>query len=195
VVDGADILHRDDVRLGHMAEAADLARDAILQRQPAPGADEVWRQAESSQLPHSMLRRFGLLLAGGGWLRDKADLDENKIRLADAKLELAESLDKGHALNVADGPSQLDDANIGLLAVDVLVCDALHPLLDAVCDVRHNWRERGGSEEKMRRAPEDGSGERRVGVIVRGARDRRSARIKNKIGGGACSRRIVRGGG
>ena len=49
-------------------------------------------------------------------------------------------LDKGHGLDVADGPSQLDDADVrgAVLAVDRDVRDALDPVLDGVGDVRHH---------------------------------------------------------
>ena len=51
---------------------------------------------------------------------------------------LPQSLDKRHALNVSDGPAQLNDAHVGhaALAVDGQLCDTLDPVLDRVGDVR-----------------------------------------------------------
>ena len=53
---------------------------------------------------------------------------------------LPQSLNEGHGLDVADGAAQLDDADVGgaVAAVDGDMRDALDPVLDGVCDVRHH---------------------------------------------------------
>ncbi len=56
-----------------------------------------------------------------------------------------ESLYEGHALDVSDGSSELDDADFRLRPVgaDRDLWDALHPLLDGVGNVRNNLNENG----------------------------------------------------
>lgn len=53
--------------------------------------------------------RQPLLLAAG--LGHEGDVQLHKVLLADAELELAKGLHKGHALNVANGAAQLPEQN------------------------------------------------------------------------------------
>lgn len=67
-------------------------------------------------------------------------MDLHEIVFARAPPQLAHGLDEGHALDVADGAAQLDDAHVRLLA-RVIHGDARHaldPLLDRIRDVRHH---------------------------------------------------------
>ena len=56
------------------------------------------------------------------------------------ELELTESFDEGHSLDVPDGSSQLDDAHLWHFALPAhgQPGHPLHPLLDGVGDVRHH---------------------------------------------------------
>ena len=87
-----------------------------------------------------MLGRLGLLLAHRSHYRDQADVDEEDVLLPDPELELAQRLDERGALDVADGPAELDDARVGLLTLAIAgdVRHALDPLLYLVGDVRNH---------------------------------------------------------
>lgn len=54
--------------------------------------------------------------------------------------DLAERLNEGHGLDVTDGAAKLDDAHIRrpIAVVHGDVRHALNPVLDGICDVRHN---------------------------------------------------------
>ena len=96
------------------------------------------------ELADARLRGLGLVLAGGVGLRHEADVDRAEVVAADAELELPERLHERHALDVADGAAQLDDADLGLgVAVDADGDhgDALDPRLDGVGDVGHDLRQ------------------------------------------------------
>lgn len=119
---------------------------------------EVGHEAEAAQVPDGRLGRLGLELAVDR--RHERDVEERKVVLADAELELAHGLDERRRLDVADGAAKLqegedvsflpgaatgwrewthlDDADVGLLVrlVDRDARDALDPVLDGVRDVR-----------------------------------------------------------
>lgn len=67
-------------------------------------------------------------------------MDLQKVVLARSPPERAHGLNKGRALDISDGASQLHDAHVGLLVgvVDGDLRDSLHPVLDGVGDVRDN---------------------------------------------------------
>ena len=56
------------------------------------------------------------------------------------ELELTESFNKGHSLNIPNSSSKLDDANLWHFALPAhgQPGHPLHPLLDGVGDVRHH---------------------------------------------------------
>lgn len=58
-----------------------------------------------------------------------------------SELELTETLDKGHALDVTHGAPQLYDADLGLdVVLDGLLGDSFHPLLNGVRYVRDDCK-------------------------------------------------------
>ncbi len=97
---------------------------------------QIRQQTQAPQVPDTRLSRLGLLLAADD--RDERDIDQCKVLMADAELELAHRLDERRALDVADSSAELDDADVGLLArlVDGDARDALDPVLDRVGQVR-----------------------------------------------------------
>lgn len=82
-----------------------------------------------------MLGGFRLLLSvDGGHVRH---MDGHEVCATSLVAQLGQSLDEGHALDITDSASKLDDADIRLLggAVDRDYSDALDPVLDGICDV------------------------------------------------------------
>lgn len=64
-------------------------------------------------------------------------MDLHEVVLPRTSSQLAHRLDKGHALDIANGTTQLYYADIGLLArvIDRDACNPLDPLLDCICNV------------------------------------------------------------
>mmetsp|Transcript_14765 Transcript_14765/g.28422 ORF Transcript_14765/g.28422 Transcript_14765/m.28422 type:complete len:226 (+) Transcript_14765:1155-1832(+) len=138
--DVAEVVHGDDVVLGHMAELRHLLLGGVVQRLLTPTRQEVRHQPRGAQHLHAVLGGLGFLFTHHSQNRNQAHVDEAKVVLADAPLELAQRLDERHALNVSHGASQLNDAHVGnaRVAVHGDVRDALDPVLDGVRDVRHH---------------------------------------------------------
>jgi hypothetical protein len=92
-------------------------------------------------LPHrldGLLRRLGLLLSV--YNRHIRDVDLHEVVLARSSPQLAHSLNEGHALNIAHCASQLNYADIGLLArvIDGYPRDLLDPVLNRIGNVWHD---------------------------------------------------------
>ena len=60
-----------------------------------------------------MLGWLGLHLAGGLDIGHQGQVDEEGILPAEIAAQLADGLDKGQALDIADGAADLDDRHIG----------------------------------------------------------------------------------
>lgn len=69
-----------------------------------------------------------------------ADVDLHEVVSSSAHSELRHGLDKGHALDVTNRTSQLDDAHVRLLTrvIDGDFCNSFNPVLDGVDNVRHH---------------------------------------------------------
>jgi hypothetical protein len=66
---------------------------------------EIGQQTQPAQIPHTRLRRLGLLLAADNG--NERDIDERKVFVPDAKLKLAQRLDERSRLDVADSATEL----------------------------------------------------------------------------------------
>jgi hypothetical protein len=66
------------------------------------------------------------------------DVDLEEVVLARPTAQLSHGLDERHALDISDGASKLNDADIGLLSgvIDRYPRNPLNPVLDGICDVR-----------------------------------------------------------
>mmetsp|Transcript_8239 Transcript_8239/g.24329 ORF Transcript_8239/g.24329 Transcript_8239/m.24329 type:complete len:351 (+) Transcript_8239:1761-2813(+) len=151
----ADVVQRDDGRFGNGRHDGQLLAGPVLDRGFTPYAQEIRSQ---SQLHHGLdrvLGWFGLLFPVD--FRNQRDVEKAHVFVSDIFLELPQGLDKGHRLNVPEGPAQLDDADFrrqvlvctrvfGFGFVFVFLDDVRHglprdvqdPLLDRVADVRHH---------------------------------------------------------
>ena len=83
----------------------------------------------AAQLGDRVLRRLRLLLPRDQ-VGHQGQVDVADVVAADVPAELPDGLNERHDLDVADGPADLDDDD-----VDVLVGQALDPVLDLVGDV------------------------------------------------------------
>ena len=69
-----------------------------------------------------------------------SNLEDGQYTNEGKKCYLPEGFNEGHGLNVTNSAAQLDDADSGraVTAIDGDMRDALNPVLDGVCDVRHH---------------------------------------------------------
>jgi hypothetical protein len=74
-------------------------------REKKKGTDQVGQQAEAAQSVHGRLRRLCFLLAVH--VRDERDVDERKVLVADAELELSHRLYERRGLDIADRSAEL----------------------------------------------------------------------------------------
>ena len=125
----------------HLAEETELFAIIIKQLRITAAANQVGGETGAAQLFDSMLRRFGLLLALNHW--NQSHLDDKHIFSSDPILELAECLDKRHTLDIANGSTKLDNADIRFLprvigiqpVFDRAGRDTLDPVHDSICDM------------------------------------------------------------
>src|SRR5260221_403612 len=139
LVDGVDVDRGDDAGFAHVAEQRDLLALAFGQRRVAAAQQDVGLNAEPNELLHRMLRRLGLDLARRGDPRHQGQMDEERALAAQLVAELADCLEEGQTLDIADGAADLAQNEI-LVAVEA----GGDELLDGVGDVRDHLH--GGAE-------------------------------------------------
>ena len=126
-----DVLLRDDRVERHVAEQRELAADIFFQRDFRPADQHVGRDADLAQLGHALLAGLGLDLAGGLDEGDVGQVDVHHVVAAILEADLAERLEEGQPLDVADGAALLDEDH-----VDALLVHGADAGLDLVGDVR-----------------------------------------------------------
>lgn len=99
---------------------------------------KVGDEAETTKVTDTGLGGFRLLLTAK--VGDQGDVDESKVVVANTELELTHGLDERSRLNVTNGTSELDNANVRLFAslVGRHLRDTLNPLLNSVGKVGDN---------------------------------------------------------
>ena len=112
--------------------SAILSRISSLTGWSERSDDHVGLDADAAQLLDRVLGRLGLELAGRGQRRQQRDVDVQHVRAADVLAHLADGLEERQALDVADGPADLDDHDVRV----AVARDARDALLDLVGDVR-----------------------------------------------------------
>ena len=131
LVDVGRVDRRDHGVDGDVAQQRDLALQGLRNRLVAPADDDVGLDTAAAQLGHRVLGRLRLLLPRRRRIRHQREVHVADVVAADVPAELADRLDEGHDLDVADRAADLDDDD-----VDVLVGQAPDALLDLVGDVR-----------------------------------------------------------
>lgn len=87
-----------------------------------------------------MLSRLRLLLSvDSGHV---GDMNVHEVHAPGLVAQLSQGLDEGHALDIADCATELDDANVRLLVgpIDGNLRDALDPIPDRVRNVRNTGK-------------------------------------------------------
>ncbi len=115
----------------HVAEQGDLLKDRALQRLVTAQDDDVRVDAHALQFLDGVLGGLGLVLVGAGEIGHQRHMDEETVFPSDLQGHLARRLQKGLALDVADGAADLGDDHVRLR----LPADAVDELLDLVGDV------------------------------------------------------------
>ena len=121
---------RDHRLLAHAALERDLAPGVGRDRPVGAAEQDVGLDADRAQLAHRVLGGLGLQLAGRGDVRHQRDVDIGAGVARQLVAELADGLEEGQALDVADRAADLDQHDVGLVHVPA------DELLDGVGDVR-----------------------------------------------------------
>ena len=119
----------NDVLRGHVAELGQLLPHLHGHGVVAATHQHVRLDALGLELLDGVLGGLGLELLGGLQVGDQRDVDEQHVLPGHLPLELAQRLDEGLALDVADGAADLGDDHVLVLG------DAVQLALDLVGDV------------------------------------------------------------
>lgn len=122
-----------------MTKIADLFLHIRIDRILRTTHNQIGRQSQTAQLPHTRLSRLCFLFTGRPGRRHQRNVRTAKVLATHPELELPERLHKCHALDVADCAAQLDNAHLRLaLPVHRLAGHLLHPVLNGVRNVRND---------------------------------------------------------
>ena len=122
----------DDTTTLHVAEERYLRLQLVGDGPVAAADDHVGLDAHAAQLAHAVLGGLRLQLAGGADVRQQRHVDGEGGVAALLLAHLANRLEEGLALDVADGAAHLDDDDVGA----ALAADGANARLDLVRDVR-----------------------------------------------------------
>ena len=112
LVDRLGGLGRDDGVGGDVGEEGDLLADLVTDRSIGAEDDDIGLDADAAQLLDRVLGGLRLELARGGQLGQERHVDIQHVGAADVLAHLADRLEERQALDVADGPADLDDDDI-----------------------------------------------------------------------------------
>ncbi len=129
LVDVLHVLGGDHLVGAHVAEQGDLGLQFLGERHLGTAEQDVGLDADGAQLLDRVLGGLGLHLAGGLDVGHQGDVDEQAVLAADIDAELADRLQEGQTLDVADGAADLDDGHVGV------AFELADGLLDLVGDV------------------------------------------------------------
>src|SRR5207245_4334687 len=90
----------------------DLAFDIRIEEAVGATEQDVRLDADRSQVAHAVLRRLGLELAGRADERHQRQVNVERVVAADVLTELPNGFEKRQALDVADGPADLDEHDV-----------------------------------------------------------------------------------
>ena len=130
-VDRLGRLGRDDGLDVDVGEEGDLLADLVADRMVGAQDDDVRLDTDPAELLDRVLGRLRLELAGRRERRQQRHVDVEDVRPPDVLAHLADRLEERQALDVADGPADLDDHDVRIAVPG----DPPDPLLDLVRDV------------------------------------------------------------
>ena len=126
LVDRADVECRDDGFEADVAEIGDLAALAVWDRAVAAAEQHLRLDADVLEFLDRVLGGLGLELAGARDPGDEREVEEHRALGAEIVAELADGLEEGKALDVADGAADLDEREVvGVGAGDDGVLDGV----------------------------------------------------------------------
>ena len=102
-----DVVHRQHVRGGDLAEQRQLVPHGALEGGLGAAGEEVGRDAQRAEHADRVLRRLGLLLSHDAQDGHQRHMDRAEVSRSDPVVELAEGLDERRTLDVADGAALL----------------------------------------------------------------------------------------
>jgi hypothetical protein len=130
LVDGRGVERGDDRVLADVAEQPDLAARGGRHLAVAAAEQDRGLDADGLQLLDGVLRRLGLELSRRRDPGQQREVHEERALAAELVAELADRLEEGKALDVADRATDLAEQEVGVVEVGD------HELLDRVGDVR-----------------------------------------------------------
>ena len=129
LVDAGDVAGGDDGVLLHVAEEGDLGAHLVGDGAVGAAEQDVWLDPDGEHLLDGVLGGLGLELAGGGDPGNEGDVDEEGVVAAEVLAHLADGLEEGEGLDVADCAANLDDEDLAVGG------DLAHGVFDLVGDV------------------------------------------------------------
>ncbi len=106
-VDGGAVVNTKDIARGNVTEHGDFFTNVILEGSRRATSHNVWREPEPSQVSHRRLSRLCLLLANGPNNRDQRDVNETKVVMSNAELELTKGFNEGCRLDISNSSTKL----------------------------------------------------------------------------------------
>ena len=116
LVDARHVLRRDDRLLVDVAEERDLLLHVLVEEPIGAAEQDVRLDADGAQIADAVLRRLRLELAGRADERHERQVDVERVVAPDVLAELADRLEEGQALDVADRAADLDEDDVDVLA-------------------------------------------------------------------------------
>ena len=140
LVDARHVLGGDHRLFVHVAEEGDLSLDLRVEEAIGPAEQDVRLDADGAQVADAVLRRLRLQLARRADERHQRQVNVERVLPADVLAQLADRLEEGQALDVADRAADLDDHDVDLVprVGGRLPRDRPDALLDLVGDVRND---------------------------------------------------------
>ena len=140
LVDVVDVVGGDHRVDGKAGEEGDLAADLAVEAAFGAADQRVRLDPDPAQLVDRVLGRLRLQLAGVADVGHQGQVDEHRPLRPEVGVELADRLEEGQRLDVADRAADLGDHEVDRLRLG----DDQDPLLDLVGDVRDHLH--GGAE-------------------------------------------------
>jgi len=111
------IHYRNDIIHIHVTEQGNLVFHILRQFPFRTAEQDIRLDADFAQFHDRMLSRLCFQFTGGADIGYQGDVNVERIACAPVEPELADSLQKGKRLYVANSTANLDDGNIGALGV------------------------------------------------------------------------------
>ncbi len=115
LVDVVGVHHRDHGVDGHVALQGDLGLEVVRDHAVRPADDHVGLDAPAAQLGDRVLGGLGLLLPRRPQVGHEGQVHVADVVPTDVAAELADGLEEGDDLDVADGAADLDDDDVDVV--------------------------------------------------------------------------------